>query len=413
MMSAPFMFHMFVNALFYGFLALAVGAWTRQAASLAGGVRRRVMVLSFFAVGLLPLIEGWESAAKAFPWYYYDAATRCSTAVDWGHMAVLLGGIVLFAVAAARRCQPARPQEQAGRRQPGRPAAQQPADREDRATGSPAATRVSKIWVKTASEHQGLLFVTASSMFFMMGVLIGPMYTLIDDALKNASPTSSPRFCSPSFGGGDMGTPEGFYQVETFGMMAPIAVMVVTVAIGARAAGRRGSQQHHGSAAGQPGQALHRRAPEDDCDGALRVCGRIRHLRRSRRWVAARRARHGHGQHRRHLAAGDPARAGVRGACRWPSSAGTGETRVAVYGTVGAALGVPHPQRIRSRSATAWPGCAKWSPFYYYLGSDPLNNGMHWGHAAVLTGLTVLLIGWLWCCSNAVTFARPADVTAS
>ncbi|MFV1971387.1 MAG: ABC transporter permease, partial [Acidimicrobiia bacterium] len=37
-------------------------------------------------------------------------------------------------------------------------------------------------------------------------------------------------------------------------------------------------------------------------------------------------------------------------------------------------------------------GYAKWSPFYYYLGSDPLVNGMHWGHGAVLTGLAIGLI---------------------
>jgi ABC-2 type transport system permease protein len=27
------------------------------------------------------------------------------------------------------------------------------------------------------------------------------------------------------------------------------------------------------------------------------------------------------------------------------------------------------------------------SPFYYYLGNDPLVNGLHWGHAALLAGL--------------------------
>ncbi len=30
--------------------------------------------------------------------------------------------------------------------------------------------------------------------------------------------------------------------------------------------------------------------------------------------------------------------------------------------------------------------------FYYYLSSDPLINGMHWGHAAVLGGLFVILV---------------------
>ncbi len=31
-----------------------------------------------------------------------------------------------------------------------------------------------EIWVKAASDHQTLLIVTASLMFFMMGLVIGP-----------------------------------------------------------------------------------------------------------------------------------------------------------------------------------------------------------------------------------------------
>ena len=46
-------------------------------------------------------------------------------------------------------------------------------------------------------------------------------------------------------------------------------------------------------------------------------------------------------------------------------------------------------------------GLAKWSPFYYYLTADPLNNGMPWGHAAVLAGLTAGLVGL-----SAVLFGR-------
>ena len=37
-------------------------------------------------------------------------------------------------------------------------------------------------------------------------------------------------------------------------------------------------------------------------------------------------------------------------------------------------------------------GLVKWQPFYYYLSSDPLMNGMNWGHGAVLTVLTIVLI---------------------
>ena len=32
------------------------------------------------------------------------------------------------------------------------------------------------------------------------------------------------------------------------------------------------------------------------------------------------------------------------------------------------------------------------SPFYYYIGADPLTNGLNPGHVAVLIGLTAVLL---------------------
>lgn len=46
----------------------------------AAGATAGVMVLSFFAVGIFPLVEGWEDLAKAFPGTTRAAASRCSTA---------------------------------------------------------------------------------------------------------------------------------------------------------------------------------------------------------------------------------------------------------------------------------------------------------------------------------------------
>jgi ABC-2 type transport system permease protein len=34
----------------------------------------------------------------------------------------------------------------------------------------------------------------------------------------------------------------------------------------------------------------------------------------------------------------------------------------------------------------------KLSPFYYYLGGDPLNSGLTWGDAAVLAAIAAVLI---------------------
>ena len=55
-------FHLFANALLYGMLALALGAWTGSR-GLASGVPVALMLVGFIAVGVFPLIEGWENVA--------------------------------------------------------------------------------------------------------------------------------------------------------------------------------------------------------------------------------------------------------------------------------------------------------------------------------------------------------------
>ena len=62
-----------------------------------------------------------------------------------------------------------------------------------------------------------------------------------------------------------------------------------------------------------------------------------------------------------------------------------------MYGTVGVALVLYVVNALLPFSESV-EGLAKVSPFYYYLSSDPLNNGMNWAHGAVLTVLSVILI---------------------
>ncbi len=78
-------------------------------------------------------------------------------------------------------------------------------------------------------------------------------------------------------------------------------------------------------------------------------------------------------------------------------SAATGRSRIAVFGTIGVALVFFVADGFLPLSDSL-AGLAKWTPVYYYLGSDPLVNGMHWGHGAVLLGLFVVLVAaavWL------------------
>ncbi|MGB5169478.1 MAG: ABC transporter permease, partial [Acidimicrobiia bacterium] len=79
------------------------------------------------------------------------------------------------------------------------------------------------------------------------------------------------------------------------------------------------------------------------------------------------------------------------GALALALGAATGLTQIASYGAVGVAVVafIINGFLPLNDSTAAW---AKVSPFYYYLSSDPLLTGMHWGHAAVLAGLFLILL---------------------
>ena len=198
--------HMSVNALFYGFMALAIGAWTGRG-GFASGVTAGVMFVAFFTAGLFPVVEVLENLARVSPWYYFEASQPVVNGISWGHLGVLLAGVALFGAVALMGINRRDLRGQnSGVTLLDRLRANPRTKRVvDRLAGS---TRVSRIWIKTASDHQGLLIVTAGMMFAMMGVMIGPMYSLIDDRLIDFA-DAFPDTLLALFGGGDMSTAEG------------------------------------------------------------------------------------------------------------------------------------------------------------------------------------------------------------
>ncbi len=380
--------HMFVNALFYGFLAMAISAWTGSR-GLASGAAAVIMVLSFVAVGLLPLIESLENAAKVFPWYYFTGSDPHLNGISWGHLTVLVIGIVLLAVTAVigvnRRDLKGQTTGVAiVDRLRANPMTQKFADR---LAGS---ARVSRIWIKTASDHQALLLITAALMFFAMGVMIGPMYQAIDSALLSLS-DQFPEALMAMFGGGDMSTPEGFYQIETFGMIAPVAVIVVTVAVGARALAGEEANRTMGLLLANP---VSRSAVLLEKAFAMVLYALAVGLA-TFGGVVAGSLLGGLGMDASSIAATSLLATLIGlvfGSLALTLSAATGRVPVAIYGTVGVALVMYLLNAFLPLSDNV-AGYAKWSPFYYYLSSDPLNNGMHWGHGALLAGLAIALIG--------------------
>jgi ABC-2 type transport system permease protein len=379
--------HIFVIASFHGFVALAVGAWTGKN-SLASGVAVAVMVISFFAVGLLPLIEGLEGWVKAFPWYYYGGSDPHINGVDWGHLAVLIVGIVLLSAIAVLGVNRRDLRGQATRvslvdRLRANPMTQRIVDR---LAGS---ARVSRIWIKTASENQGILIVVSYVMFLMMGLLIGPMYTFIDDTLVRLT-DAFPEELLAMFGGGDMSTPEGFYQLETFGMMTPIAFMVITVSTGAKALAGEEANRTMGLLLANP---IKRSTVVLEKTVAMIVQASIVAVALFVGVVGGSMLG-GLGMSPGRIAAAcvlGLLLGLVFGALSLVLSAATGRTRVAVFGTVGVAL-VLYVANGFLPFSEGLEGLARLTPFHYYLSSDPLLNGMHWGHAAVLAGLAAALV---------------------
>jgi ABC-2 type transport system permease protein len=257
----------------------------------------------------------------------------------------------------------------------------------DRLAGS---TRVSRIWIKTASEHQVLLIVTSYVMFLLMGLLIGPMYALLDESILDLA-DQFPETLLALFGGGDMGTPEGFYQVETFGLMAPIAVMVVAVAIAAKALAGEEEKRTMGLLLANP---IKRSTVVAEKALAMVVYA-IAVGFATFAGVALGSIVGGLGMSIVNIAATCLLVTLVGllfGALALAVGAGTGRVRVAVFAAVGTALALHVVNALFSINERL-AGWARWSPFYYYLGNDPLVNGMHWGHAALLAAITVALVG--------------------
>jgi ABC-2 type transport system permease protein len=381
--------HLFASALFYGLLAMVVGAWSGRR-GLASGVAVGVMVLSYFVAGIFQLISGWENVVKLSPWYYFDGSQPMLNGVDWVHLAVLLSGCLLFAAIAVvgvnRR-------DLRGQtvgvalidRLRANPLTQKVAER---LAGS---ARVSRMSIKTASEHQGLLIITAYAMFLIMGVMMGPLYSLFDESVLSFA-DDLPEAMYALFGaaGGSMSTPEGFYQVETFGMMAPLAVMVVTIVIGARALAGEEERRTMGLLLANPikrskvviektwamvvyavavGVAIFSGVAFGSVLGRLGMnIGNIAAISLLVTLLGL-----------------------VFGALALAVSAATGRVKVAVWVSVGAAVALHLLNSLGSLNADM-AGYARWSPYYYYAENDPLVNGMHWGNGAVLTGLTVGLV---------------------
>ena len=204
-------------------------------------------------VGILQLIEGWEGLAKLFPWYYFSGSDPLLNGIDWGHIAILIGASALLFVVALVGYN----RRDLRSRSTGVSLLDQlrshpvTAKLGERLAGS---ARVSSIAMKTASEHQGLLFVVSALMFLVMGLMMGPIYTSIEGSMADFG-DALPEQLLALFGGGDLSTASGLLPDRDLRHGRPDRADGGHDHHRRQGPGRRGGEPHDGAAPGQPGQS--------------------------------------------------------------------------------------------------------------------------------------------------------------
>ncbi len=381
------MTHVVMISLFFGFFALFVGSWTGNGRA-SSGASVGLLILSFLAAGLLPLVENLAGLAKVFPWYYFNSSQPLANGLDWGHLAVLGGAVLVLGAGALvgvnRR--DLRVGEGHGgliRRLALHPLTEKIAGRLQ------GRAKVSSVAVKTTSENQ-MLAVIAGMFIVYTALLIGPMFNGLSDVLRDFS-EAIPEALLAMIGGVNMGTAEGWYQTEVFSITMPAALIVVTAMMGSRALAGEEEDNTMDLLLANP---IRRSKVVLEKAVALAVIGLGLGVATFIGTMAGSLLA-GLGMSWTNVAAASflGALLGIFfGYVALGVSAGTGKRRVAVMSAAGAAFVAYFANAFLPVSASL-SGWARLSPFYYYLGNDPLVEGLNWGDTAVLVGLCLVAVG--------------------
>jgi ABC-2 type transport system permease protein len=379
------MLHMLAISLFFGMLALTIGACSGSPSAASGG-SAAVLIVSYLASSVLPLV-GLDGLARFFPWFYFNGSDPLNNGADPGHLAILFGGSALLAVIAL-----------AGFRRRDLRERTVGVSLVDRRRDNPAthavierlegSARVSGIFVKTVSAHQGLLAVTGL-IVAALGVWMGPMYSQIDQNLATLT-GSLPDSVLALIGNADMSTPEGWLTGEMFSLTVPVATITVGVVIGARALAGEEKQRTMSLLLANPvsrsrivltkaaAMLLHLFLLGLIIFGGVLLGSWLGGLGVSAAGLAG-------------LTLLATLLGAVFGSLALGIGAATGRVPVATYAAAGAAALAYIANSMLSLSS-ALGDLARLSPFFYYLTGDPLVNGLQWGHAAALGGLTGALV---------------------
>lgn len=226
---AALMLHLCANGLFHGALAFALATGTGRK-GLGAGVGAGVMVAGWLGSSLLPMWR--EGAGDWVPWSWFNGTKPLVNGVDPGNLSLLLGGTALLLVVGVFGFT---------RRELRTVAASSLLDRlrELPRVGQllqPTGRGRSLLAIRLAA-HQVLVAYVAFLLAGLMGLAMPPLYNALKDSIGPLAATF-PQSMADLFGGGDMSTAAGFLHLETFGMVAPLCViLVVTAAASASLAG--------------------------------------------------------------------------------------------------------------------------------------------------------------------------------
>ncbi len=378
--------HLGANALFWGMLAVAVGAWTGNRTAASGGTAA-VMVGCYLAASILPFFPDAAGAVEWIPWYWFSGSAPEANGIDPQHLALLLGGATALGGVGWLGVNRRDLREKRGRTTLFDRLRSHPLTRRyaDRLAGS---ARVSSLTAKATSDHQGLLVVVAG-ILAMLALYYGPLYNLLPDAFT-AALREFPDALMGMIGQADMSTPQGWLQGELFSLTIPIGFIAVLASVGSKAlAGEE--------AAGTMDLLLANPVPRRrvvlakatalvvyavvlgvSVFGGVAVGVLLGGLDVSIANLGATTLL----ATLLGLALGNVA---------FAIGAATGRTRPAVMGATGVALVGYFAWSFLplSQDLSSW---ANVSPFDWYLGSDPLANGMDWLDAGLLAALSAVLV---------------------
>ncbi len=379
--------HLFAISLFFGSLALFIGGWTGNA-GVASGASAGLIIFSFLAAGLLPLVEGWANVAKIFPWYYFNASQPLQNGIDVGHLAALLaasGVLIIGAVVGVNRrdLRSGASGTLVERLLQNHPRI---ATYAEKIAGK---TQVANISAKTLTDHQGAATISAAAIFYT-ALILGPFFNGIKDVLSDLM-SAMPEGLLAIVGSVDMSTAAGWYHGEMFSMVVPGAIGAVTIMMGARAlAGEEQAQTMDlllvnpikrskvviEKSVSMVGMALLLGLATFAGTSAGALIGGLDLSIFNIAAASAQAFAFG-------LFLGTVALLG---------GALSGNTRVAAYSGIGVGLVgfvlasyLPLSERLAE-----WAGI---SPFYYYTENQPLSNGISWLNLAVLIGASLVAVG--------------------